>query len=198
MATPTEIADAKIMLEKVRSTVEQFHDIRRKNNERVAGLRPSVMPLEQLRQFVNQQRDPQMEERAVEALRQLISVIHGREPTRQEVQEGVPAGFEDSLGLGGWPAIVAVTMASTGAVVYSYFSYLKATEETIQLQSATPFERVLNAISNNIWGIAAVAGAGVAGYYMYQRRHPDYPDEYIERNPEESSQAETEEDGSDK
>lgn len=173
MASPQEIADAKLMLEKVRNIVAQFHEIRRKNNERVAGLRPSVMPLGQLQQFVRQQRDPQMEERAVAALRQLISVIHGRDPTRQEIQEGIPNGFEESLGLGAWPALVAVTLASSGAVVYSYFSYLRATEETIQLQSATPFERAVNAISNNIWGIAAVAGAGVFGYYLYQRRQPE-------------------------
>jgi hypothetical protein len=170
IATSGEIADTKEMLVKVRKVIAKFHKVRRQNNERASGLRPAMFPAEQVQQIIQMQRDPQMEARAVAALRELISIVRGHEPNDHEIKIGLPEGFEQNFGMGVWPAVIAVALLSSGASVYSYFSYLTATEETIQMQSATPFERLTNAIGSNLWAIAALGGAVAVGYYIYHRR----------------------------
>jgi hypothetical protein len=113
-------------------------------------------------------RDPDREREAVEKLRQLIGIVLGREPTAEEMRQGLPEGFESSLSMGLWPQVVAVGVASSAVGVYSVFNYLTTREETIQLQTATPTERLMNAAANNIWAIAAAGAVGV-GALMYYR-----------------------------
>lgn len=112
-------------------------------------------------------RDAQREREAVDSLRQLISIIYGRAPSKEEMQIGVPESFETGLGIAmAIPVVVAIGLTAVGASVYSVFAYLRAREETIQHQTATPMERLLNSASNNIWAIAAVGAVGL-GALMY-------------------------------
>jgi hypothetical protein len=154
------------VLRKVRKEIAKFHDIRRRNNEVAAGLRMGSVPPDQARQIIVQGRDAEKERQAVEQLRQLITIIHGRSPTKEEMQIGIPDGFEAGLGAIQIPAVVAVGLASAGAGVFSVFSYLRAREETIQHQTATPMERLMNAAANNVWAIAAAGAVGL-GAVMY-------------------------------
>lgn len=166
IATPQQIAATQQVLRKVRKEIAKFHEIRRRNNEVAAGLRRGSVPPDQARQIIMQGRDAEKEREAVEQLRQLITIIHGRPPTKEEMQVGIPDGFEAGMGLIQIPAVVAIGLASAGAGVYSVFSYLRAREETIQHQTATPMERLMNAASRNIWAIAAAGTVGV-GAVMY-------------------------------
>jgi hypothetical protein len=166
LASPQQIAAAQQVLRKVRKEIAKFHEIRRRNNEVAAGLRQGSVPPDQARQLILQGRDPEKEREAVEQLRQLITIIHGRPPTKEEMQVGIPDGFENGMGIIQVPAVVAIGLASAGAGVYSVFSYLRAREETIQHQTATPMERLMNAASRNIWAIAAAGAVGV-GALMY-------------------------------
>jgi hypothetical protein len=166
LATPQQIAAAQQVLRKVRKEIAKFHEIRRRNNEVAAGLRQGSVPPDQARQIILQGRDPSKERQAVEQLRQLITIIHGRPPTKEEMQIGIPEGFEAGMGAIQIPAVVAIGLASAGAGVFSVFSYLRAREETIQHQTATPMERMMNAAANNIWAIAAAGAVGL-GAVMY-------------------------------
>ena len=170
MATPAQVAEMRTMIKKVRDVIARFHRIRRQNNERAAGLRASMVHPQQVQEMLKSTRNSDNEAQAVEALRQFITVLGGREPTREEMQQGIPEGYEDRLattGMGvGIPlAIVAVAIAAGGSV-YSYFNYMTTVEEGNQQRTATPLERGLQALSDNIWGVAAV-GAIVLGGAIY-------------------------------
>lgn len=165
-ASPQQIAAAQQVLKKVRKEIAKFHDIRRRNNEVAAGLRPGSVSPQEAREIIRINRDPAREREAVDRLRQLIGIVLGRDPTSEEMREGLPEGFEASLGMGVWPQVIAVGVAATATGVYSVFNYLSSREETIQLQTATPTERLLNAAANNIWAIAAAGAVGV-GALMY-------------------------------
>jgi hypothetical protein len=170
-ASPAEVAAAQRVLKKVRKQIARFHNVRRRNNEVAAGLRQGAVMPDQARQIIAMNRDPDKEREAVDKLRQLIGIVLGREPTAEEMRQGVPEGFEASLGMGLWPQVVAVGVASTAAGVYSVFNYLTTREETIQLQTATPTERLMNAAANNVWAIAAVGAVGLGALMYYRGKH---------------------------
>jgi hypothetical protein len=170
MASPAQVVEMRAMIKKVRDVIARFHRIRRQNNERAAGLRASMIHPQQVQAMLRSTRNADTEAQAVEALKQFITLLGGREPTKEEMQQGIPEGYEDRLdatGMGfGIPlAIVAVALAAGGGV-YSYFNYLTTVEEGNQQRTATPLERVLQALSDNVWGVAAV-GAIVLGGAIY-------------------------------
>lgn len=168
MATPEQIAQARASIKQVRDIVARFHKLRRKNNERAAGLRPAMLFPQQIQEVLRTNRNPQAEKQAVESLREYLRVLRGHEPTQQDMQEGIPNGAEDQLGAVMIPAAIAVGLASVGASVYSVFGYLTEIEETIQLQHATPLDRLLQATSDNIWAVAAVGAVGLGAAYYYK------------------------------
>jgi hypothetical protein len=168
MATPEQVAQAKASIRQVRDIVARFHKIRRKNNERAAGLRPAMMFPQQVQEVLRTNRNPQAEQQAVEALRGFLRILRGHEPTRQDMQEGIPSGAEDQLGMVMIPAAIAVGLASAGASVYSVFNYLTTIEERMQQQEATPLDRLLQGMSDNIWGVAAVGAVGLGAAYYYK------------------------------
>lgn len=166
--TPAEIRQLQETIKNVRKVIARFHDTRRRNNERMAGLRAAKMWPQQVQQVVHATREPAVEAQAVEQLRQFLRVLRGHEPTRQEMQEGIPEGLEQQMGMGGIPLAIGAVAVALGTSVYSIFSYLDNHEERIAQQTATPLERGLRALSDNIWGVAAV-GAVVGGVYVYHR-----------------------------
>jgi hypothetical protein len=184
-ASSAEVANAKKVLKQVRKEIAAFHNLRRRNNEVAAGLRPGMMPPLQARQVMAQLRDAEKEQQAVAQLRQLIGILAGREPTRQEVQMGIPAGIENSLGA--WPVIVVAGVAATGASVYSIFSYLRAREENIFQQTANPTERMVRRVTDNIWSITALGAVGALGYMYWKHEHEEKEEEKEEEEEEEEA-----------
>lgn len=168
MATPEQIAQAKATIKQVRKAVARFHKIRRENNERAAGLRPAMVFPQQVQDALRATRNPDAERDAVEKLREFLRVLRGHEPTRQDMQEGIPNGIEDQLGMVVIPAAIAVSLAGIGAGVYSIFGYLTQIEINNQAQQATPLQKLLNATSENVWGIAAVGAVGLGAAYYYK------------------------------
>lgn len=166
MATSAQIAEMRSTIKKVRDVIARFHKIRRHNNERAAGLRSSMVHPQQVQAMLRSSRNPEVEAQAVESLRQFITVLGGREPTRDEMQQGIPEGYEDRVAMSGIPFAIAMVAVAAGGSVYSYFNYLTTVEEGNQQQTATPLERGLQALSDNIWGVAAV-GAVVLGGAIY-------------------------------
>lgn len=166
MATPAQVAEMRAMVKKVRDIIARFHKIRRQNNERAAGLRASMVHPQQVQEMLRSTRNSDTEAQAVESLRQFITLLGGREPTREEMQQGIPEGYEDRLAMTGIPFAVAAVAIAAGGSVYSYFKYLNTVEEGNQQRTATPLERLLQALSDNIWGVAAV-GAIVLGGAIY-------------------------------
>lgn len=166
-ATPAQIAEAQRQIKLIRDKIKEFHDIRRMNNERAAGMRPAMVHPLQVRQVIQQQRDPQAEQRAVESLRNLIGIIVGGDPTKEQIQAGIPVDLEGKLGMGFWPAIILTGMIAVALPTYEVFSYLTEREHTVQIQTATPFERILKALTDNIYAVALVGaiGGGVAIYF---------------------------------
>ncbi|MHC4119757.1 MAG: hypothetical protein ACYSWO_19845 [Planctomycetota bacterium] len=134
----------------------------------MAGLRAASMWPQQVQQVVHATREPSVEAQAVAQLRQFLRVLRGHEPTRQEMQEGIPEGLEQQMGMGGIPLAIGAVAIALGSSVYSIFSYLDNHEERIAQQTATPLERGLRALSDNIWGVAAV-GAVAGGVYVYHQ-----------------------------
>ena len=166
--TPAEVRQLQDAIQKVRKVIAKFHDTRRRNNERMAGLRAASVWPQQVQEVAQRIREPQIENQAVETLRQFLRVIRGHEPSRQEMQEGIPGGLEDQVAMGGIPLAVGAVAVALGASVYSVFNYLGNHEQLIAQQTATPLERGLTLLSENIWGVAAV-GAVVGGVYVYHR-----------------------------
>lgn len=166
MATPAQVAEMRTMVKNVRDIIARFHRIRRQNNERAAGLRASMVHPQQVQELLRSTRNSDTEAQAVEALRQFITLLGGREPTREEMQQGIPEGYEDRLAMTGIPFAIAAVAIAAGGSVYSYFKYLNTVEEGNQQRTATPLERLLQALSDNIWGVAAV-GAIVLGGAIY-------------------------------
>lgn len=168
MATPAQVAEARAMIKKVREAIARFHTIRRHNNERAAGLRASMVHPAQVQQMLKGSRNSQVEAQAVEALRRFITLLNGREPTQQEMQQGVPEGYEERLAVGFVPLVIGAGLIAAGAGVYSYFNYLTTIEEGNQQRTATPLERVLQALSDNVWGVAAVGAVAIGGAIYFQ------------------------------
>jgi len=166
--TPAEVRQLQDTIRNVRKIIARFHDTRRRNNERMAGLRAASVYPQQVQQVVHSTRQPEVEAQAVEQLRQFLRVLRGHEPTRQEMQEGIPDGLEQQMGMGLIPFAVGAVAIALGTSVYSVFSYLDSHEERIAQQTATPLERGMRALSDNIWGVAAV-GAVAGGVYIYHR-----------------------------
>jgi hypothetical protein len=166
IATPAQVAEMRAMVKKVRDVIARFHRIRRQNNERAAGLRASMVHPQQVQALLKSTRNPETEAQAVESLRQFITLLNGSEPTREEMQQGIPEGYEDRLAMTGIPFAIAAVALSAAGGVYSYFNYLTTVEEGNQQRTATPLERALQALSDNIWGVAAV-GAIVLGGAIY-------------------------------
>lgn len=166
--TPAEIRQLQDTIHNVRKVIARFHDTRRRNNERMAGLRAAKVYPQQVQQIVHATREPAVEAQAVEYLRQFLRVLRGHEPTRQEMQQGIPEGLEQQMGMGGLPFAVGAVAVALGTSVYSIFSYLDNHEDRIAQQTATPLERGLRALSDNIWGIAAVS-AVAGGVYVYHK-----------------------------
>jgi hypothetical protein len=92
--------------------------------------------------------------------------MRGHEPTRQEMQAGIPENFEGQLGMGLWPAIIVTGLVAVAVPAYQYARYLTAVEERLEQESATPMERGLRALSDNIKPIALIGALG-AGVYVY-------------------------------
>jgi len=195
MATPEQVAQAKASIRQVRDIVARFHKIRRKNNERAAGLRPAMMFPQQVQAVLQTNRNPQAEQQAVEKLREFLRILRGHEPTRSDMQEGIPDGIEDQLGAIMIPAAIAVGLASAGVSVYSVFNLLTEIEHTTQMQTATPLDRLLQATSDNIWAVAAVGAVGLgAAYYYKSTKKEEHEHELAmekarsaKKNPEEES-----------
>ena len=195
--TPAEVRQLQDTIRNVRKIIARFHDTRRRNNERMAGLRAASVYPQQVQQVVHATRQPEVEAQAVEQLRQFLRVLRGHEPTRQEMQEGIPEGLEQQMGMGMIPFAIGAVAIALGTSVYSVFSYLDNHEERIAQQTATPLERGMRALSDNIWGVAAI-GAVVGGVYIYHRtqssgdrerhRGRDSRDEEFEENPSEEGE----------
>lgn len=167
-ATPAEIRQLQDAIYRVRKVIARFHDTRRRNNERMAGLRAAKLWPQQVQQIVHATRQPEVEAQAVEQLRQFLRVLRGHEPTRQEMQEGIPEGLEQQMGMGGLPFAVAAVAVSLATSVYSIFSFLDNSEERISRATATPLDNGLRALSSNIWGVAAIS-AVAGGVYIYHK-----------------------------
>ena len=173
-ASPEQVREMKETIKRVRETIAKFHTLRRKNNERAAGLRPAMVPPQQVQQVLRQNRNPQAESRAVEQLRQFLTVLRGHEPSQQEMQEGIPEGFEETMSSMGFiPIPLALVLTSVGASVVTGFMYLIEVEQTNQQMTATPVERLLSAVSDNIWAVAAVGAVGVGGFYYWNSRREE-------------------------
>jgi len=97
-----------------------------------------------------------------------MRVLRGHEPSRAEMQDGIPSGLEDQVAMGGIPFAIGAVAIALGSGVYSVFDYINDHEERIAQQTATPLERGMRLLSDNIWGVAAV-GAVVGGVYVYHR-----------------------------
>lgn len=166
--TPSETRQLQDTINRVRKVIARFHDTRRRNNERMAGLRAATVWPQQVHEIVHNTRQPQVEHQAVEQLRQFLRVLRGHEPNRQEMQEGIPDGIEDQLAMSGIPFAIGAVAIAMGTSVFSIFTYLNDHEDRIAQQTATPLERGLRALSDNIWGVATV-GAVVGGVYIYHR-----------------------------
>ena len=168
VATAAQVAEMRAMIKKVRDAIARFHTIRRHNNERSAGLRASMVHPAQVQQMLRSTRNSQVEAQAVESLRQFITLLNGREPTQQEMQQGIPEGYEDRLGFVAVPIAVAAVALSLGGSVVSYFYYLTTIEEGNQQRTATPLERLLQTLSDNVWGVAAVGAIALGGAIYIQ------------------------------
>ena len=193
--TPAEVRQLQDTIRNVRKIIARFHDTRRRNNERMAGLRAASVWPQQVQQVVHATRQPEVEAQAVEQLRQFLRVLRGHEPTRQEMQEGIPEGLEQQMGMGMIPFAIGAVAIALGTSVYSVFSYLDNHEERIAQQTATPLERGMRALSDNIWGVAAI-GAVAGGVYIYHRTQSSGEREYqrapreddFEENPSEEQE----------
>jgi len=168
VASPGEAANAQRVVRDARNAISRFHELRRRNNAISAGMRRGSLPPDEVRKIMALHRSEDMERKGVAALRRLIRIILGREPTKQEVQGLLPQGFEESLSMGSWPVVVTTGLVAAGAAVHSIFSYLATQEENIALQIMLPAERLLYRAQQNIWAIAAICAVGAAGY-MYWR-----------------------------
>lgn len=170
MASPAEVAEAQRMMVAIRKLIARFHETRRRNNEMAAGLRRAKVTPDQARMILAQTRDPQLENQAVDALRQYLSVLHGREPSRQEMQHGIPNGTEEQLGLGVWPYVVMVGLGAAGTSVYSYFQAAAERERTAQMAMETPIDRVLRLARENTTALTVAGALGVGAYWYHQRQ----------------------------
>jgi hypothetical protein len=173
-ASPAEVAEAQRMMVAIRKLIAQFHETRRRNNEIAAGLRRARVTPDQARMVLAQTRDPQLEAQAVDALRQYLSILHGREPSRQEMQYGIPTGAEQQLGMGVWPYVVMVGLGAAGTSVYSYFQAVAERERTAQMAMETPIDRVMRLARENTTALT-IAGALGIGAYWYHTKHKGAP-----------------------
>jgi hypothetical protein len=171
VASPGEVANAQRVVRDARRAIAQFHELRRRNNEIAAGMRMGAISPDEVRKVMALHRSEDMERKGVGALRRLIRIVLGREPTKQEMQMSLPPGFEESLGMGAWPVVVTTGLVAAGAAVHSIFSYLSTQEENIALQIMTPTERMLYQIRQNLWAVAAVGAVGLAGYLYWKHEH---------------------------
>ena len=117
-----------------------------------------------------QTRDPQLENQAVESLRQLLAIVHGREPTRQEMQYGIPNGVEQQLGMGVWPWIVGAGIVSASTATYSYFQAVAERERTAQMAMETPIDRVLRLAQENTTALTVAGAVGLGAYWYHTKQ----------------------------
>lgn len=171
VASAGEAANAVRVVSDARKAISKFHELRRRNNEIAAGMRAGALPPEEVRKILAIHRSEDMERKGVAALRRLIRIILGREPTKQEMQGAIPPGFEQSLSMGAWPVVVTTGLVAAGSAVHSIFSYLSTQEENIAMQIMAPADKILYLAKQHVWAIAATGAVGVAGYLYWKHEH---------------------------
>jgi hypothetical protein len=154
----------------IRKLIAQFHETRRRNNEIAAGLRRARVTPDQARMILAQTRDPQLENQAVDALRQYLSILHGREPDRQEMQYGIPNGAEQQLGMGVWPYVIMVGLGAAGSSVYSYFQSVAERERTAQMAMETPIDRLMRLAQENTTALTVAGAVGLGAYWYHTKQ----------------------------
>jgi len=153
---------------KIRKEIRKFHDLRRRNNEIAAGMRPATMMPDKAREIIRSYRDPAMDQQAVQQLKDYLTIVHGRTPSQQEMRNGGSEAIEERLAMGIWPAVVAVGIATAGLSVHEIFSHLRAQEERIFMETAPPLDRFLYGAQKNLKWIAVASVAGAGGYIYYK------------------------------
>jgi len=146
-------------LEELRQRISAFHAARAKTGEYLMGLRHSPLTQEQKADVVRRARDPAMEARAVQELKVLHGLLLGREPTSQEMEEG----------LGVLPVIPIAVAAAVGGGAWSLssiFGYLEERERTAQRELNPTAARWADVVQQSL-PLVAVGGGILGVWYLW-------------------------------
>lgn len=190
-------AEARRFLTELRKSINRFHTARLSTNAAIAGTAPNRkgLPPWEVAQKVRELRDTERTNQAVSDLRDLLTLMYGRQPTENELEAGPPGG--EALGVWVIPGSVVALAAIAGGAwsLAGLFNYLTERELRIQSELGIRNTSVWDTIVDWAPTAAVVAGAGVAGFLLWRKYRGRAPDKesLTEREPVYVEQIEEEE-----
>jgi len=166
-------------LAEARQAMEEFKRTRLVTEAMLNGVIPTRKGLsrEQIMHTIRAARDPLMEKRAARDVRDFMRLLLGREPTLQELRDGIPHlsdvyGEETDLGL--IPLLLAAAPVVLGGAwgLSSVFSYMTAHEQRAQQELS---EQATFWDAARAWALPATLalGVGALGWvWVTKRRRP--------------------------
>ena len=173
---PALARNAQRQLLSLRQAIDAFHKARQTTNEAIAGMRKASYPPQELAQRVASMRSSEMEQRAVEELREVMRWTLQREPNEHEMRAG-PAqdgslGFLPAIPIA-TAAVVLAGVAGGAWTASSLFGYLTEREERMQAELGirrNDFGDTIRRVQILAIPVLALSAAGVVGYYYWKSK----------------------------
>lgn len=147
-------------LEELRKAISRFHSLRNRVNESLLMGTSKLTP-QQTVEIVRSNRDPQTEAEAVDELRDLLTLIHQREVTPEDLRSSL-----SSLGsLGVIPLAIYPVVAGGAITLTALFNYLAGREERIMNQLGGGSSLLYNPLFLLALGI----GGATAGIWYWRK-----------------------------
>jgi len=171
--TPQQIeAEAKHNLTELRKAINRFQSARLSTNAAIAGTAPNKkgLPPWEIARKVRELRDADMTNRAVSDLRDLMTLLYGRQPSESELEAGPPDG--EALGVWVIPgSVIAITAIAGGSWSLSgLFDYLTQREIRIQSELGIRNTSLWDTVAGWAPTAAVVGGVGVGAFLLWRWR----------------------------
>jgi len=164
--------EAKRNLTELRKAINRFQTARLSTNAAIAGTAANKkgLPPWEIARKVRELRDVDMTNRAVSDLRDLMTLLYGRQPTESELEAGPPDG--EALGVWVIPgSVIALTAIAGGSWALSgLFDYLTQRELRIQAELGIRNTSLWDTLLGYAPKAAMVGGVGVGAYLLWRWR----------------------------
>lgn len=154
-----ELAQA---LAETQALINQYNEARSRSNHVL-----NALPQEQALVIIQKFRRPDLEEQAINTLRDVLTSIYGRDPSPEELKQGLqlnPGLGSPWITVAAGVTIVLGGLVSLSGLFRSLFGQESSLQQELGITSASSFAS--KAFKASVW-LASMAAVGYGGFYLY-------------------------------